>query len=439
MLDYDRLLGRIGITSGETWFCGDNPPEEWNYQQDGFTYDDVRSAYSGRNQGHGAFCLTGDINVNGLLLNHRDTNGTIWLCTDIEGWWTLPPAEIPEVPKPFWDGNLLTTGRYAARTITISGCFIPPDPSLVWYNRDALMRVASIVRGVGLIALCGNQSPLNSPESAFFDPPKMAIIQMADVPLVETTKPNGFTQFSLSFKCAQPTKLSTIENSTTVPVEEAGVTRRRRYKAFSQTVAEETSGLTTQYNDLKEIEGSSTDRTYSGVEKVNFGSMIQDEEYGEFVFPPQGTMTDAQYEALKNSMINQYYEQDASAETTVLHNAGNYFAFPVFVFDEITNVAAGKVVTLQNWTTGESMQIQKPIGSGEQLVIDTNMRRVAIVNPASSQSEWKWNDRAALSLTSEWITLAPGDNTLVASKPEGTPAVNVALDPTVYWRDTWIG
>ena len=27
---------------------------------------------------------------------------------------------------------------------------------------------------------------------------------MADVPLIETTKPNGFTQFSLSFKCVQP-------------------------------------------------------------------------------------------------------------------------------------------------------------------------------------------------------------------------------------------
>ena len=57
---------------------------------------------------------------------------------------------------------MLTTGRYLTRTITISGCFIPPDQSLVWYNRDALIRVASIVRGVGLLAMCGNESPVDS-------------------------------------------------------------------------------------------------------------------------------------------------------------------------------------------------------------------------------------------------------------------------------------
>src|SRR3982751_2039037 len=90
----------------------------------------------------GGLCLTNDINVNGLLLNHRDLNGTIWICTGIDGWWTTPPAEISDVPKPFWDGSLLTTGRYTVRTITISGCFIPPDKSLVWYNRKALIQVS---------------------------------------------------------------------------------------------------------------------------------------------------------------------------------------------------------------------------------------------------------------------------------------------------------
>jgi hypothetical protein len=293
----------------------------------------------------------------------------------------MPPSEIPEVPKPYWDGNLLTTGRYTARQITVSGCFLPPDPSLVWYNRDALMRVASIVRGVGLIALCGNQSPSLGRADPFFDPPKMAVIQMADVPLVETIRPNGFTQFSLSFRCIQPTKLSAYERSTTAPVEDAGVTREAA--------------------------------------------------------PPYNAMTDAQYQAVLDAIIAPYYQQAAAAETAVLHNAGNYFAFPVIVFDTITGVSKGHAITLQNLTTGEKMEVQKTVGTGRQLVIDTGQRRVAIVNPDDSPSEWVWDQRAALSLTSEWITLAPGDNTVIASKPAGA-AVSLP-DPTIYWRDTWIG
>jgi hypothetical protein len=439
MLNYDGLMERVGITPGETWFCGDNPPVEWNYQEAGFVYDDVRSAYSGRNQGHAALCLGGDINVNGLLLNHRDLNGTVWICNDIEGWWTLPPSEIPEVPKPYWDGNLLTTGRYTARQITVSGCFLPPDPSLVWYNRDALMRVASIVRGVGLIALCGNQSPSLGRADPFFDPPKMAVIQMADVPLVETIRPNGFTQFSLSFRCIQPTKLSAYERSTTAPVEDAGVTRERKYKAISSTAAEEPSPkLPTTYTEVKLGE-----RKYTGLRNVNFDSLIPDETYdGEFVFPdraapPYNAMTDAQYQAVLDAIIAPYYQQAAAAETAVLHNAGNYFAFPVIVFDTITGVSKGHAITLQNLTTGEKMEVQKTVGTGRQLVIDTGQRRVAIVNPDDSPSEWVWDQRAALSLTSEWITLAPGDNTVIASKPAGA-AVSLP-DPTIYWRDTWIG
>jgi Siphovirus-type tail component, C-terminal domain len=426
MLDYDELQRRIGIEPGETWYCGGNPAEDVTYEEAGVTYNDVM-AYVGRNP-HivGGLCLTEDINVNGLLLNHRDLNGTIWLCTGIEGWWTLPPSEIPDVPKPFWDGSLLTTGRYLMRTITISGCFIPPHPSYVWYNRDALIRVSAVVRGVGLLAMCGNENPvLNqslTPDDPFYDPPKMTIIQTNDVPLIETIKPGGFTQFSLSFRCVNPVKLSVYEKSASLKIEDTSgalkVTRERYYRAFSMSAAED-AGPTTEYSEVLQILDTGNQRKYSEVQEVNLDSPIKDEELTE-----SGTYDPTAYKTTE------------SEQSIVLHNAGNYFAFPIFVFDEIIGATQDKPVTVRNLTTGESMQIRKAVTAGNQLVIDTNMRRVGVVDAGTSAPSWKWDDRAYLSLTSQWITLAPGNNTLILSKPGD---VTVPILPRVYWRDTWIG
>jgi hypothetical protein len=421
MLDYDDLLNRIGITPGQTWFCGDNPPSALSYQQAGMTYDAL-AAYAGSNQlAAGGLCLTEDVNVNGLLLNHRDRNGTIWLCTDIEGWWTLPPSEIPDVPKPYWDGSMLTTGRYLTRTITISGCFIPPNPSLVWYNRDAILRVSSIVRGVGLLAMCGNQSLDITMDSEFFDAPKMAIIQMNDVPLVDTIRPNGFTQFSLSFKSVQPTKHSLYEKSATLPVEVGAQTRTRVYKSFSQSASEEqgAGSTTTAYRDLVTVSGSAGKRTYGEVEFVNLDSLIKGEEIAE--------LTNYDHSA---------YITTNEDQMVVLHNAGNYFAFPIFVFKELRGVSKTSPLTLRNLTTGEVMRIQQSVTLDNELVVDTGLRRVGQVDPDTDAVSWSWDDRGAMSLTSQWVSLAPGDNVLLCS---AGPGVTMPILPTVYWRDTWIG
>lgn len=430
LLNYDELKRRIGLQAEGLWHCGGNPADDISYEEAGVVYDDVIS-YTGRNQhAGGGLCLTEDINVNGLLLNHRDDNGTIWLCTNVEGWWTTPPAEIPDVPKPFWDGSLLTTGRYLSRTVTISGCFIPPDASLVWYNRQALIQVSAIVRGVGLLAMCGNEtSTMNNettPYDPFLDPPKMAIIQSADTPLIETTRPNGFTQFSLSFRCVYATKISVYERDTALPMEDTSgplaVTRARLYRAFGTPDAP-----TTEYNEVRNVldpDRPGATRTYAEVEKVNLDSIIKDEEYPEFTAatPPEER--------------DDYYIETGVSQTTVLHNSGNYFAFPIFVFREITGATPTDPVVVRNLTTSETMRIQKPVPANRQLVVDTGQRRVGVVVAEDDPPSWKWDDRNYLSLTSEWISLAPGDNVIIVSKPG---EVIVPILPRAYWRDTWIG
>jgi Siphovirus-type tail component, C-terminal domain len=290
--------------------------------------------------------------------------------------------------------------------------------------------VSSIVRGIGLLAMCGNQSPAITPDSTDFDAPKMTIIQMNDVPLIETIRPNGFTQFSLSFRCVNPTKLSLYEKNETIPVETNAETRKRRYKAISMT-AVEGDPVTTDYGDVTAVESlSGATRKYGELREVNFDSLIHGEE-----------MTEPSYDATA-------YETVANDQTIVLHNAGNYFAFPIFVFPAIGGVTpvgggpptAGATkdtpVTLRNLTTQEVMKIQRNVELNRELVIDTGLRRVGQVNPVTTAVSWAWDDRNALSLDSQWISLAPGDNTILMSAPA---SVSVPTLPTVHWRDTWIG
>jgi len=429
MMDYDDLQRRIGLEPAAdgnwSWHCGNNPQAEVVLDEPGVMFDDPEIAYAGRNPKLvGGFCLSEDINVNGLLLNHRDDNNTLWLCTGIEGWWTLPPSEIPEVPKPYWDGALLTTGRYQTRIITITGLFLPPHPSLVWYNRDAILRASGIVRGVGLLAMCGNESPdlsqISDPTDPFLDPPKMAIIQTSDVPLIETVKESGLTQFSLSFRCVNPAKISVYEKNESLPIEieSTKTTRERKYQALSLGVGAG-GGETTEYRELLEIQDSAELRHYTDVKKVNLDYPIEDEEFytaGEFSSASYATST--------------------SAKTKVLYNAGNYFAFPTFVFGQIIGASKDKPVTVRNLTTGESMQILKPVDAGHELVVDTNLRRVGEVDPDASVPSWKFDDRNYLSLTSEWLSLAPGQNTLIVTTPS---TITMPVLPKIYYRDTWIG
>ena len=436
LLNYDELQRRVGIDPDlPVWHCGANPADEATFDEEGDTFDGSMT-YTGRDPFiAGGLCLTNDINVNGLLLNHRDMNNTIWVCTGVEGWWTTPPAEIPDVPKPFWDGSLLTTGRYTTRTVTITGCFIPPDKSLVWYNRKALIQVSTLVRGIGLLAMCGNETEsMNNdltPNDPFLDPPKMAIIQSADTPLIETTRGNGFTQFSLSFRCVYATKLSVYEKRADLPMEETSgpdqVTRQRYYRSFSLSTAEGDT-LTTQYSEVRNAVGTEhPDRTrrYSEVENLNLDLLIKDEEWTE----PGWASVPPDQRAL-------YYLEKGIAQSTVLHNSGDYYAFPIFVFDDISNASPTMPVVVRNITTSESMTIQKPVPVGQQLVVDTGARRVGVVEDHDAPPTWNWDDRNYLSLTSAWITLAPGDNIIVVSKPD---EVEIPTLPQVFFRDTWIG
>ena len=119
----------------------------------------------------------------------------------------------------------------------------------------------------------------------------------------------------------------------------------------------------------------------------------------------------------------------------MVHNAGNYFSFPVYVLGKTTGASAESPLAISNTATGETMKVVKDIPEGKQLVVDVGARRVALVTPDTLPQTWVWNARNYISLSSSWVTLAAGDNQFVIDPNDAISPI----PPKIYWRDTWIG
>lgn len=89
--------------------------------------------------------LRADISLGNLTLNTIDTDGVVWVCTDIQGWWSTPETEFPEFNRGWGDGSYDVRGRWTARDLTLTGTFLTQDPSQVAQARQKLIDATSLV------------------------------------------------------------------------------------------------------------------------------------------------------------------------------------------------------------------------------------------------------------------------------------------------------
>lgn len=89
--------------------------------------------------------LHADISLGSLTLNTIDTDGVVWVCTDIQGWWTSPETEFPEFSRGWGDGSYDVRGRWTARDLTLTGTFLTQDPSQVAQARKKLIDATNLV------------------------------------------------------------------------------------------------------------------------------------------------------------------------------------------------------------------------------------------------------------------------------------------------------
>jgi hypothetical protein len=270
----------------------------------------------------GELCVDGDIQLGNLVFNSTDSDGTVWIVSDLEGWWTLPEPDIPDYPLGADDGSYETAGRYNARIFTISGVFMPSSPDMVAVSRAKLIRAAD---------LCRRTTWFLARQSDFV---RGSQVVLSGAPMINTTSINGRTEFSIGLKASDPIKYAI--NGNTLP---------------------------------------------------------------------------GWYEA----------QRSGSGSLSVV-NEGDYPVKPILT---ISGSTYGQF-NITNETTGEVLEVRKPIAGS--LVIDNKMRSVTL--------DGQRNQRAYLDWDTDWLSLAPGSNTITVGTSTGD--ANSAT-VTFQYRHGWIG
>jgi len=139
--------------------------------------------------------LQRDIILNEFIFNTIDPFGVVWIITDIEGWWDSAPAEVPDISRGWGDGSYDVQGRYAARTLSLRGSILTPEPALAEAARDRLMDAVNLVYKGGWL-LTGS------------DPIRASWVRLADGPTFTSVTARGRIDFDIPLRAADPVKYS---------------------------------------------------------------------------------------------------------------------------------------------------------------------------------------------------------------------------------------
>jgi hypothetical protein len=139
--------------------------------------------------------LQANIILGDFIFNTIDDEGVVWVITDIEGWWTMPSAEMPDIPRGFGDGSYDVQGRYNARDLVIKGVYLVQNPSQVESARDRLVAACDLVyKGAWLKT--GN------------DPIRASFVRLSGSVEIDTRNARGRTEFEIGLRAADPIKYS---------------------------------------------------------------------------------------------------------------------------------------------------------------------------------------------------------------------------------------
>lgn len=145
-------------------------------------------------------CIVSDFQLgDSLFLNAVDDDDVTWICSDVEGWWTTPEPDVPDVPKAYFDGSFPTRGRYTSRVFTITGTFFPRYPDTVSRARDRLIRAANLAhKGDWFMA---HEDPTENRTNT-----KGSQVWLAGQPLITTVNTQGRTDFSIPLRAPDSLK-----------------------------------------------------------------------------------------------------------------------------------------------------------------------------------------------------------------------------------------
>lgn len=77
---------------------------------------------------------------------YEDADGTLWICTDVEGWTRAPSRRTKHTVRPTADGAHRSAAYRDTRPFTVKGRYFPDSPGKGW---ELANRIPSIMRDPG--------------------------------------------------------------------------------------------------------------------------------------------------------------------------------------------------------------------------------------------------------------------------------------------------
>lgn len=352
--------------------------------------------------------LKADISLGSLVLNTIDEDGVVWICTDIEGWWTHPEPEVNDIPRGWGDGSYDVRGRYQARQLTLNGVFLPPDSSYVPSARDKLISNTDLVY-VGAW-LKTNENPT-----------KASYVRLSGRPEISTVNPRGRTEFSIGLRAPDPLKYEWFAGhelgyrSVTIPGEnvstlESGTrTVTNTGNAYAPVVFEVTGPLTGPATILNET----TNESITIIEQLR--GLITATVTNKALTDDVATLTTSSAHNL------------VAGDEIVVSGVGSPFDGTFIVTDAPTTATLTYDLVATNVS---STSASGTITFGPDILeIDTRDHEVALNGDAVGK-------RSLVDVLAEWTLLAPGGN--VISFYDDSEA-NSTATLVVYYRSAWLG
>ena len=354
--------------------------------------------------------LNADVILNGLVLNTVDENNVVWVCTGIEGWWTMPDVDMQDIPRGLGDGSYDVNGRYASRSISLTGSILPPSPSLVPASRDKLVRAIDLVRRNGW--LLTDEKPVRGSR-----------VRLNGIPSIEVVNARGRIDFNIALKAVDPIKyewvvgepegyqFNTVDLGNTVNLVNNGNTNVTAYLTVNGFL----NGGTTIRNNTtnQEIEIIND----IGGEKSYVGDITQVYRSGNVA-----TITaNSTYPFVAGDLINVLHVNTTGFNTNT--------AATILSVSEVD----GDTLSITYANTGDNVANTTPsptgvlaLGQAEFLEVDTYERSVSFIGLPGYRSK--------LATLVDWVVLQPGNNEIQlieSASPTTLTVTNKALTNNV--------
>jgi hypothetical protein len=341
----------------------------------------------------------------------------VWVVSDIQGWWNIAEASIPDVERGFGDGSFEVSGRFLARDLTLTGSI------LVTKNRRAdidLISAEARDRLAMAFNLVKNGAYLIVDEDIY---KRAAFVRLSGRPDIQTVNSRGRIDFSIGLRAVDPIKYEWIESEFSQTsifdgrynIKVAGIEKNAQQESDFRVYNEDGIRFYEDYSLERSYSGN-TNSLVSFPSKINVLNRGNNDVYCYFriVGPLYGPAT------IINSTTGQTININSPSTTQVTN------------FYTASN-------TKTTFDVGQTGNLSRVLSSDQFLDINTKTREVRAglyIDGVSVQGEN--SNRGLLDPFIDWIYLQPGTNKIEFAD-SGAEFEEITATLEIYWRSGWIG